>query len=142
MNGYGSHRSRTAKTFSAIQMITMMGWMARSRPVPRNRAKVSAVAPTASGLKRRIRLSSRRPPLLGMSSRGASATAGTLPPVFGQQVVEDVVDAHGADQPALGVHHRCRDQVVGGEVAGHLGQRRLRGQRLEIVEDAADQGRR
>ena len=75
----------------------------------------------------------------GTSSRGASATAGPLAPVVGQQVVEHVVDAHRADQAALGVDDRGGDQVVGGEVAGDLGQRRLRAQRFEVVEDAADQ---
>ena len=36
--------------FLAVQTILVTVWIARYRPVPRNRAKVSAVAPTASGL--------------------------------------------------------------------------------------------
>src|SRR6476661_9673475 len=141
MNGYGSHRSLTATTFSVIQTTTMIVWTARNRPVPRKRAMPSANWPTASGFSR------RKPPRLrvrlrGTSSRWLSATTGPLAPVVGQQVVEDVVDADRPHQPALRVDHRCRDQVVGGEVAGHLGQRRLRAQWLEVVEDAADQAGR
>src|SRR5215217_3471269 len=102
----------------------MMVWTARNRPVPRNRAIASAKLPTASGLSRtklvRLRVRPR-----GTSSRGASATPCPLAPVVGEQVVEDVVDADRPDEPALGVDDRGRDQVVGGEVAGHLGQRRL-----------------
>src|SRR5215207_9814359 len=141
MNGYGSQRRFTATTFSAIQTTTMIVWTARKRPVPRKRAMASANAPTASGLSRR-KLPNRRVWPRGTSSRGASATTGPLAPVVGQQVVEDVVDAHGADQAALGVHHRCGDQVVGGEVPGHLGQGCLGTQRVEVVEHPADQGGR
>src|SRR5918994_1535753 len=97
MNGYGSQRRLTATTFSVIQTITMIVWTARKRPVPRKRAIVSANAPTASGLSRR-KLPNRRVWPRGTSSRGASATTGPLAPVVRQQVVEDVVDAHGADQ--------------------------------------------
>src|SRR3954470_15693212 len=129
MNGYGSQRRLTAATFSVIQTITMIVWTARKRPVPRKRAIPSANRPTASG-SRRSRLPSDRLPR-GWSSRwsarrSGSATAGPLAPVLGQQVVQDVVDAHRADQPALGVDDRGGHQVVGGEVAGHLAQRRLR----------------
>src|SRR5829696_7993637 len=141
MNGYGSQRRFTATTFSAIQTTTMIVWTARKRPVPRKRAMASANAPTASGLSRR-KLPNRRVWPRGMSSRGASATSGPLAPVVWQQVVEDVVDAHGADQVALGVDHRGRDEVVRGEVPGHLGQRRLGLQWLEVVEHPADQRRR
>src|SRR3954466_1400964 len=103
----------------------MIVWTARKRPVPRKRAMPSANWPTASGLSR------RKPPKLrvrlrGTSSRWLSATTCPVAPVVGQQVVEDVVPAHRADQPALRVDHRRGDQVVGGEVAGDLGQRRLR----------------
>src|SRR3954447_22941497 len=102
MNGYGSQRSRTAKTFSEIQTTTMIVWTARNRPVPRNRAIPSANRPTASGLTRRSLQRGRACPR-GTSGGRPSATAGTLPPVLGQQVVQDVVHAHRADQPALRV---------------------------------------
>src|SRR3954452_24794628 len=142
MNGYGSQRRLTAATFSAIQTTTMIVWTARKRPVPRKRAMPSAKLPTASGLSRR-KLAMLRVRPRGTSSRWLSATAGPLTPVAGQQVVEDVVDAHGTDQPALLVHHRGGDQVVGGEVTGDLRERRLRPEGLEVVEDAAhERGRR
>src|SRR3954464_10058823 len=138
MNGYGSQRRLTAATFSVIQTTTMIVWTARKRPVPRNRAIPSANWPTASGLSRRkpdrLRVRPR-----GTSSRWVSATTRPLAPVVGQQVVEHVVDADGAHQPALRVDHRGRDEVVGGEVAGDLGQRRLRPEGVEVVEDAAHQ---
>src|SRR5215207_2686214 len=142
MNGSGSQRRLTATTFSVIQTITMIVWTARNRPVPRKRAMPSANWPTASGFSRR-KLPMLRVRPRGTSSRWVSATAGPLAPVVGQQVVEHVVDAHRAHQAALVVYHGRRDQVVGGEVTGDLGQRRLRPQRLEVVEDAAHQaGRR
>src|SRR3954451_21555343 len=100
MNGYGSQRSRTANTFSAIQATTMIVWTARKLPVPRNRAIPSAKRPTASGLSRRT-LPKASPRPRGRSGRGPSATAGPLPPVAGQQVVEDVVHAHRAHEAAL-----------------------------------------
>src|SRR3954451_13800162 len=141
MNGYGSQRRLTATTFTAIQTTTMIVWTARKRPVPRNRAMVSAKAPTASGFSRR-KLPNRRAWPRGTSSRGASATAGPLAAVVGQEMVEDVVDADRPDQPALGVHHGGRDQVVGGEVAGDLGERSLGAERIEVVEHSAHQGGR
>src|SRR3954452_25637699 len=141
MNGYGSQRRLTAATFSAIQTTTMIVWTARNRPVPRKRAMPSAKLPTASGLSRR-KLPRLRVRPRGTSRRWLSATAGPVAPVIGQQVVEDVVDAHRAPEPALRVDHRRGDQVVGGEVPGDLGQRSLRPQRLEVVEDAAHQRRR
>src|SRR3954471_4070553 len=124
MNGYGSQRRSTAATLSAIQSTTMIVWTARKRPVPRNRAIPSANRPTASGLSRR-KLPNERARPRGMSRRRLSATASPLAPVLGQQVVEHVVDAHRADQPALLVDHGRSDQVVGREVAGDLAQRRL-----------------
>src|SRR3954451_19620802 len=142
MNGYGSHRRFTAATFSVIQTTTMIVWTARKRPVPRKRAMPSANWPTASGLSRRKPTRLRERPR-GTSSRWLSATTGPLAPVVGQQVVQDVVDADRPDQPALRVDDRGGDQVVGGEVAGHLGQRRLRPQRVEVIEHPAHQaGRR
>src|SRR5829696_8561032 len=141
MNGYGSQRRFTATTFSAIQTTTMIVWTARKRPVPRKRAMPSANAPTESGFSRRKPLNRRGPPL-GTSSRGPSATAGPLAPVARQQVVEDVVHADRAHEPALGVDDRGGHEVVGGEVVGHLDQRCLGAERLEVVEDAADQAGR
>src|SRR5215207_11364483 len=138
MNGSGSQRRLTATTFSVIQTITMIVWTARNRPVPRKRAMPSANWPTASGFSRR-KLARLRVRPRGTSSRCVSATAGPLAPVVGQQVVEDVVHADRTDQPALRVHDRGRHQVVGGEVAGDLGQWRLRAQRLQVVEDDAHQ---
>src|SRR3954471_22067855 len=116
MNGYGSQRRFTATTFSVIQTTTMIVWTARNRPVPRKRAMPSAKLPTASGLSRR-KLPRPRVRPRGTSRRWLSATAGPVAPVVGQQVVEHVVDAHRADQPALVVHDGSGDQVVGGEVA-------------------------
>src|ERR1700709_2680898 len=116
MNGDGSQRSRPAKTFSAIQTITMIVWTARNRPVPRNRAMPSANRPTASGSSRR-KLDRPRAERRGTSSRRLSATAGPVAPVLGQQVVQDVVHADRPDQMALLVDHRRGDEVVGGEVA-------------------------
>ena len=104
----------------------------------------SANRPTASGLSR------SRPPrdrAAGPAAAGRRAGRARQPrrarvaPVLGQQVVEDVVDATAPTSRSLRVDHRRRHQVVGGEVAGHLGQRRLRAQRFEVVEHAADQRR-
>src|SRR5215213_2421013 len=108
----------------------MIVWTARNRPVPRKRAMPSANWPTASGFSRR-KLPMLRVRPRGTSSRWVSATAGPLTPVLGQQVVEDVVHAHRAHEPALGVDHRGGDEVVCGEVAGDLGQRRLGPQRIQ-----------
>src|SRR3954468_12029619 len=121
MKGQGPQRSRTAKTLSPIQTATMIVCTARNRPVPRNRAIPSANRPTASGPSRRKLPKPRTRLPLGTSSRWRSATAGPLPPVVGQQVVEHVVDGHRADEPPLGVHDRGGHQVVGGEVARDLG---------------------
>src|SRR5919202_2215114 len=112
MNGYGSQRSRTAKTFSPIQTTTMIVCTARNRPVPRKRAIASANRPTASGSSRRklLRLRADR---RGTSSRRLSATAGLLAPVLGQQVVQDVVHADRPDQVPLLVDDGGGDQVVG-----------------------------
>src|SRR5438270_13751317 len=111
---------------------------ARNRPVPRKRAIPSANWPTESGFSRR-KLEMLRVRPRGTSRRGPSATTCPLTPVDGQQVVEDVVDADRADQPALGVDDRGGHQVVGGEVPGDLAERRLRSERLEVVEHATDQ---
>src|SRR3954452_2637730 len=141
MNGYGSQRRFTATTFSVMQTTTMIVWTARNRPVPRKRAMPSAKLPTASGLSRR-KLPRLRVRPRGTSRRWLSATAGPVAPVIGQQVVEDVVDAHRAHETALRVDHRRGDQVVGGEVPGDLAQRSLRPERLEVVEHTADQAGR
>src|SRR5215208_5270086 len=111
----------------------MIVWTARNRPVPRKRAMPSANWPTASGFSRR-KLPMLRVRPRGTSSRWLSATAGPLAPVVGQQVVEDVVDAHRTHEPALVVHDGCGNQVVGGEVARDLRERRLRPERVEVVE--------
>src|SRR3954452_23168007 len=113
MNGYGSQRRSTAATLSAIQTTTTIVWTARKRPVPRNRAIPSANRPTASG-SRRSRLPRPREARVWATrcspGGSASATTGPLPPVLGEQVIEDVVDAHRTHQPALRVDDRGRDQ--------------------------------
>src|ERR1035437_3898805 len=49
--------------------------------------------------------------------RAARLTVGE-PPAVGQQVVEQVVDGHGAQQVALVIDDGAAHQVVGGEVSG------------------------
>ena len=46
-----------------------------------------------------------------------------------------VVDRHRPDEVPLGVDHRRDDEVVGREEAADLGQRRVRGERLEVLKD-------
>ena len=123
----------------------MIVWTARKRPVPRNRAMPSAKAPTASGLSREARQRRRR---RGWSSCGAVEARSAQPrrarsrQSSGSRWSSTSSTLTAPTQPALRVDDRRGHQVVGGEVAGHLGQRRLRAQRLEVVEHAADQGRR
>ena len=49
--------------------------------------------------------------------------AGPVAPVLGQQVVEQVVDGHRAEQAAVVVEHGGGDEVVRREVAGDLLER-------------------
>src|SRR3954471_24220590 len=122
MNGYGSHCSDTAVMFSTTQTITIIVCQNRYFPVPRTRASRSESLPKVSGSMFSLNRfwprgwSSRRP---GVSSgtvflqgavRAGSAT------VLRQQVVEDVVDCHRADQVVIGVDDRPAGQVVGREV--------------------------
>src|SRR5436190_12055407 len=120
MNEYGSHvKPKIPTTLIAIHTITNTVMYAMNRAVPMNRANISAKGPNVSPVMcgSRTRCGSR-----GRSSRACrrgSAIAVRhrirvpVPPVARQQVVEDVVDGHRADQPVVPVHHRQGDQVVG-----------------------------
>src|SRR5690242_10047295 len=104
MNGYLSKCSGPWRNtmFQMTQMMINTVCATRYRPVPRKRATRSVHWPNASGSteKRGPRRSTR-----GWSSRRrASAIADlahVVAPVLGQQVVEHVVDRHGAEQPVV-----------------------------------------
>src|SRR5512139_3489017 len=98
-----------------------------------NRAKFSAKLPNASGSYVGRRTSFRRVSWgwsslvrggswrSGRSLRRSAATehtpsGGPFTPVLRQEVVEQVVDRDGPEQPAVLVGHRCGDEVVGGQV--------------------------
>src|SRR5436309_15648264 len=98
--------------------------------VPRKRAKRSAMRAHVSGSY--VGRSSVRRWSFGWSMRArrrssrATVTAGVvgraLPPVGRQQVVEHVIDGHGAEQMVGVVDDGDGDEVVCGEVRGHLGE--------------------
>ena len=64
----------------------------------------------ARGAERRLSHGAHRP------RRGSAAPDRAVAPVLGQQVVEQVVDGDRAEQAAVLVDDRRRDQVVGREV--------------------------
>src|SRR3954451_22081101 len=79
---------------------------------------------------------------LGLSTTGTAvgvrdrhqrlAVARGVAPVLRQQVVEQVVDRYRADEPAVVVGDRRRDEVVRREVPGHVLERRGRTERLDV----------
>src|SRR5690349_2471178 len=106
MNGYGSHcKPKSPMMFSEIQTITKTVIQTRNWGVPINRANFSAKLPKASVSSRGI-LNPRR--TRGWSRRSVMV----FPPVGRQQVVEQIVDGHGAHESVVLVHHRHRDEVI------------------------------
>src|SRR5690242_5546575 len=107
-----------------------------------NRANCSAKTPKLSESYAGRRTSGRRTSR-GVSSLerrpGCSATAHPLlvAPSLGEHVVEQVVDRDGPEQATFLVDHRGRDEVVHREVAGHLLERRVRLERVEVRVDHA-----
>ena len=73
----------------------------------------------------------------------ASSFGGRVAPVLRQQVVEQVVDGDGAEQPAVLVDDGRCDEVVGGEVPRTSSRLDVGPQRLDVgVEHVTDQRRR
>src|SRR5262245_16468510 len=108
MNGYGSHRNPNKPIrLSAIQTITKTVIHTRNWGVPINRANFSANVPNSSVSNAGI-LKLRG--ALGWSKRSVIV----LPPVLGQQVIEQIVDGHSAHQTVVFVNNGHGDQVVGG----------------------------
>src|ERR1700760_1218197 len=102
MNGYGSHLRCTAKMFIVTQTTTKKLCSRMKLPVPRNCAKRSETRPNASESSR----GSRRRRSRGWSSRDLVRVISVtlvhpsvvlVAPVFGQQVVQDVVHGDGAE---------------------------------------------
>src|SRR4051794_21603119 len=69
-------------------------------------------------------------------ARASRATGGlpgrALAPVFGQQVVEHVVDGHRAEQVVSVVHDRNGDEVVGRQVGRDLRQGDVRPEWVDV----------
>ena len=110
-------------------------WMTRKRPVPMKRAMRSEKRPNASGSGDGQDASDRAPAAgragagggqraprsatpLCSAARSVDGIEVVLAPVVRQQVVEHVVDGHGAEQASAVIDDRRRDQVVGREVGG------------------------
>src|SRR5690606_32016335 len=116
-----------------------------NRAVPMKRANASANRPNSSGSY--AKRTGERVGERGTSSRGVLRLTGPLrellPPVLGEQMVEDVADSHRADQSPGGVDDGRGDQVVRGQVTGHVAQRGLRAQGFQPgVEGTGDERRR
>ena len=121
-----------------------------------NRANRSESLPNDSGSysAARDRAAARAAGRRGCGSRGAAATypasrdravlLALLAPVLGQQVVQHVVDADGADQAVVLVDNRCCYEVVGREVAGDSAAAGVSGDSgsMSVSAIAADEGRR
>src|SRR5687768_14719753 len=119
----------------------------RNWAVPMKRAKVSLQRPKVSWLSvgrgSRTRRVSR-----GWSRRAAGARlpwsatghlATLLAPVVGEDVVQDVVHGHRAEQPPVLVDDRDAHEVVRRQHAGDLAEGRVGRQRLDLlVEDRTD----
>src|SRR5660398_152556 len=140
------------KVFQASQTMTKTVRYTRKRGVPRKRAMPSEILPNLSALRGDVGrvLNSRRSPL-GRSSRSAMRAAlngppgrvrvarVVLAPVTWQQVVQHVVDRDGSQELVVLVHHRQREDVIGGHAARDLGERvsgRQRGDCLLYTSDA------
>ncbi len=125
MNGYSSNRtSRGAVLFHSTQAMMTPVCSTKNRAVPMNRAIVSANRPNASAS---YRGAARRTPFGWSSRRSARSTIDVpFPPVLRQEMVEHIVDGDRADQAVVLVDHRGRHQVVGRQVASHLGELGLR----------------
>src|SRR5689334_9319878 len=92
---------------------TSCGWSRRAR----TRSSLFFSATFLSATRRSI--------ILRSGLRGSGVIASPLldlavAPAVGQQVVQQVVDGDGAEQPALVVDHRGGDQVVGGQEGRHV----------------------
>src|SRR5215211_8659435 len=163
MNGKGSKRScgGASTTFQSSQRMITTVIPKRKRAVPMNRAKASANLPKASRSTLIVGMVDlrRRP---GTSSRSASRTALAMrrhsrvrrlvgrhrveldaTPVLGQHVIKHIVDRDRADQPMISIDNGSVHQVVRREIAAHVVQVRLVGERFQVgVDQGRDQCRR